>query len=70
MCQSLMTGIRMHDGTVLYCKDIEIEDGLWTLRNARSPNLAQRIEEFKLHEDAIEVYFHVLKGGLNEIPES
>lgn len=58
-----MTAIKLLDGTVLYCKDIEKTNGVWTLNVVRSPSLKQRIEKFDLHEDSIEVYFHVIEGG-------
>lgn len=71
MKKSPMTAIRLHDGTTLYCRDIEIDarDGIWTLKNVRSPDIPRRIEEFKLHEDSIEVWFVCFKGEKN-VPKS
>lgn len=61
-----MTALRLHDGTVMYAKSFYIDDDIWVLQNVRVTGLPERIEEFKLHEDAIKVFFHVLEGGLNE----
>ena len=67
----LMTAIKMYDGTVIYSRDIEIsEDGIWMIKEMRSPQLPMCIEEFELHEDSIEVWFDIYEGGKNGLSES